>query len=75
MKITFIGGGFMGEAILNGALSKNRIDDFEFTVVEINESRRAYLDEKYDVEIVDGSQTGSKVSESDIVILCIKPNS
>ncbi len=63
----------MGEAILNGALSKNRIDDFEFTVVEINASRRAYLGEEYDVEVVDGSQTGSKVSESDIVILCIKP--
>ncbi len=73
MKITFIGGGFMGEAILNGALSRNTVSDHAFTVVEIDPSRRDYLQNKYDVEVVDGSQTDSKVSEADIVILCMKP--
>ena len=73
MKITFIGGGFMGEAILNGALSRNAVSNHAFTVVEIDPSRRDYLHDKYDVEVVDGSQTESTVSEADVVILCMKP--
>ncbi len=73
MKITFVGGGFMGEAILNGALNINAAIDHEFTVIEIDAPRRAYLQEKYDVEVVDGGQTEPIVSKADIVILCMKP--
>ncbi len=71
MKIAFIGGGNMAEAILS-ALIKNRIAaPADITVSDIVETRRSYLQQKYNVEVT--SDNPAAVEKKDIVILAVKP--
>jgi len=46
MKITFIGGGAMGEAILSAILKKKLSTPEAICVSDINESRLKYLEQK-----------------------------
>jgi pyrroline-5-carboxylate reductase len=80
MKIAFIGGGNMGEAMLS-AILKSITPPPAISVSDISDTRRAYIEQKY----VREQQYGKKFSftvvssnldtlnESDIVILAIKP--
>ena len=47
MKIAFIGGGNMGEAILAALLNKKLAIARDITVSDISEARRQYLAQKY----------------------------
>jgi pyrroline-5-carboxylate reductase len=71
MKITFIGGGNMGEAMVTAILSKKLAKAADITVSEVLEPRRQYLAQKYDVKVTANSK--SAVAGSDIIILSIKP--
>ena len=71
MKITFIGGGAMGEAILSAILKKKLSTPEAICVSDINESRLKYLEQKYGVTVT--SNNRQAVDNSDIVVMAIKP--
>ena len=71
MKIAFIGGGNMGEAILSAVLAKGLSSKEAISVSDISGSRRQYLEQKYGVTVT--SNNRQAVSRSDVVIMAIKP--
>ena len=72
MRITFIGGGIMAEAIINGVLDKHLTTPVDIAVVELLETRRAYLARQYNVETALDVQSITS-GTGDIVILAVKP--
>ena len=71
MKITFIGCGVMGEAVLSAILDKRLSLPQAISVSDINEARRRHLKQKYGVEVV--SSNPGALTGRDIIILAIKP--
>jgi pyrroline-5-carboxylate reductase len=71
MKIAFIGGGNMGEAILAAMLGKKLAVAKDITVSDIVETRRQYLMQKYMVAV--SAYNIEAIIGKDIVILAIKP--
>ncbi len=71
MKITIIGGGNMGEAILKSLLRKKLATRQEISVVELLPSRRELLKRKHGIHVADDSLT--VVTETQVVILAVKP--
>ncbi len=71
MKIAFIGGGAMGEAMLSAILEKGLAVPSAITVSDINEARRQHLEQKYGVTVTASNQ--QTVQTGDVVILAIKP--
>jgi pyrroline-5-carboxylate reductase len=71
MKIAFIGGGNMGEAILSAVLSKHLASEKDIIVSDILDSRRTYIKGKYGVDVM--SENPRAVQGRDIVILAVKP--
>lgn len=72
MRITFIGGGIMAEAIINGVLDNHLATPVDIAVVELLETRRAELTERYNVESVQDVQSMTS-GTGDIVVLAVKP--
>ena len=71
MKIAFIGGGNMGEAMLSAVLDKGLAKPAAVTVSDIAKARLKYLEKKYGV-----AATGSNreaVEKGEVVVLAIKP--
>ena len=73
MKIAFIGGGVMGEAMLSGLLAKGAAKADDIVVSDIDHSRRKALVEKYQIQCLDDNR--SAAVGCDVVILAIKPQS
>ena len=71
MKVAFIGGGNMGEAMLSALLSQNLCMPEDISVSDIDESRRQFLKEKYRVSVTSDSQLAT--GNGDVVVLAIKP--
>ncbi len=71
MKIAFIGGGVMGEAILSAILEKGLSTPQAISVSDIAEARRQELGQKYGIEVMSDNRLA--VANSDIVVLAIKP--
>ena len=71
MKITFIGGGNMGEAMLSAILNKGLAQPPDITVSDISESRRLDLKQKYGVVTV--AENRIAVANADTIVLAIKP--
>jgi pyrroline-5-carboxylate reductase len=71
MKIGFIGGGNMAEAILSAILREKIASSSDISVSDIAEPRRAYLEGKYQVRVfADNRQV---LPEKDVIVLAIKP--
>jgi pyrroline-5-carboxylate reductase len=71
MKIAFIGGGNMGEAILVSVLDKG-LSVKEATVIsDISKPRRQYLGQQYGVSVTDDSRQA--IGNAEVVVLAIKP--
>lgn len=71
MKIGFIGGGAMGEALINGILSNTNTTGEDIFVSEPSKERCEYLNEKYSVTAL---QTPEEfLPEIDILFLAVKP--
>ncbi len=71
MKIAFIGGGAMAEAMLNAVLDKGLSTADSIFVSDISDARRQQLEQKYGVSV---SSNNRLVAErGDVVILAIKP--
>ncbi|MDO8567243.1 MAG: pyrroline-5-carboxylate reductase [Dehalococcoidales bacterium] len=71
MKIAFIGGGNMGEAMLSAVLNKKLSSPDSITVGEVDDSRRQYLKQKYGVAVV--SDNLAAIDKKEVIVLAIKP--
>jgi len=71
MKISFIGGGNMGGAMLAAVLAGGLSSREEITVSDISQSRRDYLREKYGVRVTDDNLQAA--GSGDVVVLAVKP--
>ncbi|MDD5126715.1 MAG: pyrroline-5-carboxylate reductase [Dehalococcoidales bacterium] len=71
MKITLIGGGNMGEAMLAAVLRKRLSTPQGIIVSDISDARRQYLAQKYGVSVTGENRTAA--SGADIIILAVKP--
>ena len=71
MKVAFIGGGNMGEAIMSAIISK-RVSRAEYIAVsDKDENKLAQLEEKYGITVTTDNVTA--IANADVVILAIKP--
>ncbi len=71
MKIAFIGGGNMGEAMLSAILDKGLSTLQAISVSDIDEARRQHLEQKYGVAVMSGNRLAAE--KGDVVVLAIKP--
>ena len=71
MKIAFIGGGNMGEAIIASLLGKKLCKPGDISVSELIEARRDYLKQKYNVTVT--ANTKEAVTGKNVIILAVKP--
>lgn len=72
MKIAFIGGGNMGEAMLSALLGRGLSTKQAITVSDISETRRNYLEREYGVAVVSSNREVVVVG-SEVVVLAVKP--
>ncbi len=71
MKIAFIGGGNMAEAMLSAILDKGLSLPQDISVSDISETRRQYLEQKYGVVVMSDNRLAAE--KGDVVVLAIKP--
>ncbi len=71
MKISFVGGGVMAEAILRGIVDAEIAAPQDIRIGEPVESRREYLQEKYGVSCHDANR--EVLDGAEIVVLSVKP--
>ena len=71
MSIAIVGGGVMGEAILDGAIERGVVSAGEVTVVELIPARREELEDRYGVETT--TEAGEALADASLVLLAIKP--
>jgi len=71
MKISFIGGGNMGEALLARVLAQGLGSREEVAVSDISEMRREYLSRKYGISVAGDNR--EVVGQGDVVVLAVKP--
>ena len=71
MKIAFIGGGNMGEAILGALLEKKLSVPADICVSDISEPRRQYLKKQYNIAVTPRNREA--VTGKDVVVLAVKP--
>jgi pyrroline-5-carboxylate reductase len=72
MRIAFIGGGVMGEAIIGSLLAKGVASAGDIAVSDIASSRLDYLSERYGVSVHNGDNAAA-VNGRDMALLSIKP--
>jgi pyrroline-5-carboxylate reductase len=71
MKIAFIGGGNMGEAMLSVVLGKGLSTPQAIIVSDIAEARLRHLEQKYGVAITDSNRQAA--GKGKVVVLAVKP--
>jgi pyrroline-5-carboxylate reductase len=71
MKIAFIGGGNMGEAMLAAVLEKGLSTPGAVDVGEVREERRQHLKDQYGVVVTAGNREAA--AGKDVVVLAVKP--
>jgi len=71
MKISFIGGGTMGEAIIRSLLAKGVAKPDDILASDISEARHDILKNKYRIKTT--SDNKEAIKGADVVVLAIKP--
>jgi pyrroline-5-carboxylate reductase len=71
MKIAFIGGGNMGEAMLSRLVAQNLSTREDIIVSDVSEARRQYLEKNYQVKTTDNNVLALAARE--VIVLAIKP--
>jgi pyrroline-5-carboxylate reductase len=71
MKISFIGGGTMGEAIIKSLLAKGAAKSGDITVSDVSQSRRDILKKRHGVKTTADNRGAVKGAE--VVVLAVKP--
>lgn len=70
-KITFIGAGNMGEALLGGLLSAELTDPANLTATDVRADRLVELNEKWKIRTT--ADNTLAVADADVIIFCVKP--
>lgn len=73
MRVCFIGGGMMAEALLGGLLAKGVTEPGLVTVSEPVEARRKFLTEKFGVKTTASNQEVIANAKTGAVVLAVKP--
>jgi pyrroline-5-carboxylate reductase len=73
VKITIIGGGAMGEAIIRGILAKGSLAPQDISVCDIDTSRLETLKKIYNIK--PGKNYESALKDAELVVLAVKPQS
>jgi pyrroline-5-carboxylate reductase len=71
MKVAFIGGGKMGEAIIRSILKSKVCSVKDISVSDISESRRLYLKKQYGVAVT--ADNKAAVAGREVIVLAVKP--
>jgi pyrroline-5-carboxylate reductase len=71
MKIAFIGGGNMGEAMLAALLAQGLSSPQDISVSDISQTRRQHLKQKYGVTVMADNRKALK--NAGVIVLAIKP--
>ena len=71
MKIAFIGGGVMGEAMVSAILDKGLAKPEAIWVSDVSQARLKHLEQKYGVAVTGSNRQAAKRGE--VVVLAIKP--
>jgi pyrroline-5-carboxylate reductase len=71
MKITFIGGGVMGEALIKSIISREIASAADITVSDISRQRQDYLKQTYGITVTDDNNKAIKGAE--VIVLAVKP--
>jgi pyrroline-5-carboxylate reductase len=71
MKVAFIGGGTMAEAIIGGILSREVVKQDDITVGEPLEERGHVLEQRYGVSVTTSNPKAAE--KGDVIVLSIKP--
>lgn len=71
MKLTFIGGGNMGEAMLARIVEKNIASPEAIVISEPNAERRQYLERTYHIRTTDSNTSAAALSE--VAVFAVKP--
>ncbi len=71
MKIAFIGGGNMGEAMLSAILDKKLSQPESICVSDVAQARRQYLEQEYGVTVTGDNRLA--VGKGEVMVLAIKP--
>ncbi|MCH8949970.1 MAG: pyrroline-5-carboxylate reductase [Chloroflexi bacterium] len=71
MRIGFIGGGYMGEALAAAFLKEGLVAAGDVTISDVAESRRSHLSSAYGVSVTD--QNSEAAAGADVVVLAVKP--
>lgn len=73
MRIGFVGGGIMGEAIIAGILAKGIVSKTDIIVSEVSDIRRGHIQHMHGVETI--SDNAHLATLVDFIVLAIKPQS
>jgi len=71
MRIAFVGGGAMGEAMLSAILNKGLTTPQNIVVSDIADTRRQHLEHQYSVTVMSNNQLA--IERTDVVVLAVKP--
>ncbi|MDO8688082.1 MAG: pyrroline-5-carboxylate reductase, partial [Dehalococcoidales bacterium] len=71
MKLSFIGGGNMGEAMLSAILDNKLSQPQDISVSDVSETRRQYLEQKYGVAVTGDNRLA--IDKAEVVVFAIKP--
>jgi pyrroline-5-carboxylate reductase len=71
MRIAFVGGGNMGEAMIRGVLDRGTARAGDIRASDVSKARRSYLVQKYGVAATDSNT--AVVEKADVIILAVKP--
>lgn len=72
MRIGYIGGGVMAEAMIRGLLDKDMIKPKDVVVSDISRERRDILGTSYGISVV--ADNRSAVQKAEVVVMAVKPN-
>lgn len=70
-SVVFIGGGVMGEAMIQGLLSRRLVVPAKVTVAEPRDNRRKELQQKHGVKVTADNREAAQTSQ--IIVLAVKP--
>jgi pyrroline-5-carboxylate reductase len=71
MKISFIGGGTMGEALIKSLIAKGVALPKDVTVSDVSQKRRDILKKNYGVNVTASNREAT--SKAEVIVLAIKP--
>lgn len=72
MKVAFIGGGVMAEAIIRGLLASRQAEAAEIVASDISPERRQHLEAAYHVATTPDNKVS--LSRGEVVVLAVKPD-